>query len=71
MKAQGTGLMRSAAGLFILGRALNGAEAELNVLDMQGFALSSPELVAAAKRHGALSAQWTNMERDHLTLRGA
>ena len=71
MEAQDRGLLRSAAGLYILGQALNGAETELDALHVQGFALASPELVAAARRHGALASRWTRMEREHLTLRGA
>ena len=71
MKTQGKVLIRSAVELYTLGMVLNGAEAELSLLDQQGFSLSSPELVAAAARHGSLSARWTAMERRHPRVRGA
>ena len=71
MKAQGKTWIRPAAELYTLGMAISWAEAELSTLDFQGFALSSPELVAAAKRHGILSARWTRTERVYLRIRSA
>lgn len=63
-------LLQSAARLYTLGIDLEGAREELRQLVGEKVSYDSPKMLAALLNFQELDAQWKELERQHLELRG-
>ena len=64
-------LLASAARLYSLGLEVERARGRLRELTERGVPFHAPEMLGALRDFRALDAQWKDLERQHLELRGA
>lgn len=62
-------LVQTAARLYTLGVELEGTRQHLKALTLAGRSKDSAEIQEAAERFQALHEQWTELERQYLSLR--